>query len=146
MEGEIEEVDDALYSRITELCEEGDEAQAEGEYKAAIVKYDEAWNLLPDPKEKWEASTWILSAIADACFLAGHKEAALETLRYAMTCPGAIGNPFLHMRLGQSLLDTDGDEAQVVDELLRAYMGAGEEIFEDEDPRYLDFLRSRVQL
>lgn len=146
MDGLIEALDDSVYERITELCEEGDEAAGEGEFRAAIAKYDEAWELLPDPKDKWEASTWILSAIADSCFLAGRKEAALETLRYAMTCPGAIGNPFLHMRLGQSLLDTGGDEDQVADELLRAYMGAGEEIFETEDPRYLEFLRTRVEL
>jgi hypothetical protein len=100
---------------------------------------------VPNPKNDWEASTWILAAIADACFLGGFKTSAREALAYAMTCPEAIGNPFLHLRYGQVLFDAKEHDA-AVDELMRAYMGGGTDIFATEDQRYLDFLKSRVSL
>jgi hypothetical protein len=62
-----------------------------------------------------------------------------------MTCPGAIGNPFLHLRRGQILLD-QGENDAAADELMRAYMAEGADIFADEDPRYLSFLRTRADL
>ena len=62
-----------------------------------------------------------------------------------MTCPGGLGNPFLHLRLGQVLLDQGHDDL-AADELMRAYMGAGAEIFESEDGRYLRFLGTRANL
>jgi hypothetical protein len=57
-----------------------------------------AWMLVPEPQNKWEASTWILAATADAYFLSGFNTSALEALQYAMTCPGGVG-------LGGAILD-----------------------------------------
>jgi hypothetical protein len=82
---------------------------------AAISEYHDAWKLVPDPKNHWRAST----------------------------CPDGIGNPFLHLRYGQILLDKGGKD-RVADELMRAYMGGGSEIFALEDPRYLAFLTTRA--
>jgi hypothetical protein len=98
---------------------------------------------VPEPKDEWGASTWILGAIGDAAFLGGYKTLAREALEDAMHCPDAIGNPFLHLRLGQVLLDEDEPD-RAADELIRAYMGAGPEIFVGEDPRYLAFLKTRA--
>lgn len=60
-----------------------------------------------------------------------------------MTCPDALGNPFLHLRLGQAQLNL-GNEDRAADELMRAYMGGGPEVFEIEDGRYLAFLKTRA--
>ncbi len=136
---------DETHAHITSYCAEGDVLAEENKYEAAIAEYNKAWGLVPEPKNEWEASTWILAAIADACFLAGYKTSAREALQYVMTCPGAIGNPFLHLRYGQVLFDADEKEG-AVDELMRAYMGGGAEIFAAEKARYFDFLKSRVEL
>ncbi|WEK07294.1 MAG: tetratricopeptide repeat protein [Candidatus Pseudomonas colombiensis] len=104
-----------------------------------------AWELIPQPKENWEAATWVLAAIADALYLSGDLAAARDTLEHAMHCPDALGNPFLHLRLGQVLFDS-GAPDQAADQLMRAYMGAGAAIFAEEDPRYLAFLGTRAQL
>src|SRR5262249_9180277 len=67
-----------------------------------------------------------------------------DNLSNAMHCPGAIGNPFLHLRLGQCQFEL-GALDRAADELMRAYMGAGADIFKDQDPKYLKFLQSRAQ-
>lgn len=139
------ELDVVLYEEIKRLCGVGDQLAQEDLYEEAIASYNGAWSLIPEPKNDWEASTWVLAAIADACFLSGYKTSALEALQYAMTCPGGLGNPFLHLRLGQVFLD-GGQEDNAANELMRAYMGAGSEIFATEDPRYLSFLKSRANL
>ena len=56
-----------------------------------------------------------------------------------MRCPDAIGNPFIHLRLGQTQFEL-GNKDRAADELMRAYMGAGAEIFVGEAPKYLQYL------
>ncbi|WP_231978956.1 MULTISPECIES: tetratricopeptide repeat protein [unclassified Pseudomonas] len=134
-----------LYEEIKQLSAAGDLLAESGCFEEAIGQYNKAWLLIPEPKNDWEAATWILAAIADACFLSGFKTSAREALQYAMTCPGGIGNPFLHLRLGQVLLD-EGQEDYAADELMRAYMGAGADIFAAEEEHYLVFLKTRANL
>jgi tetratricopeptide (TPR) repeat protein len=139
------ELDPAIHEAIKAHCARGDELAAAKSFDAAIAEYNKAWRLVPDPRDAWNASTWILAAIADACFLGGYLTSAKEALQYAMICPDAIGNPFLHLRYGQVLLDK-GEPDAAADELIRAYMGAGQDIFATEDRRYLDFLKTRAKL
>jgi hypothetical protein len=102
-----------------------------------------AYDVLPEPKIKWEAATWILAAIGDANFLGGDFVAGRDNLASAMHCPGAIGNPFLHLRLGQCQFEL-GLLDRAADELMRAYMGGGADVF-DEDLKYLRFLATRAE-
>jgi tetratricopeptide (TPR) repeat protein len=139
------ELDPAIHEAIKTHSARGDELAAARAFEKAIAEYNKAWALVPTPKNDWNASTWILAAIADAAFLSGYKTSAREALQYAMTCPGALGNPFLHLRYGQVLLDA-GEPDAAADELMRAYMSEGPRIFALEDPRYLDFLKTRAKL
>lgn len=66
-----------------------------------------------------------------------------ETLSFAMRCPDAMGNPFLHLRLGQCQFELAALD-RAADELARAYMGGGPELFSQEDPKYLAFLKTRI--
>ena len=61
----------------------------------------------------------------------------------AMWCPGALGNPFLHLRLGQCQFELGGLD-RAADELDRAYMGAGTDIFDDEDDKYFAYVKTRL--
>ena len=141
----MSELPEALHSEITRLCAAGDVLAQKTDYKAALAEYNKAWKLVPEPKNNWEASTWILGAIGDACFLGGFYVSAKEALQYAMRCPNAIGNPFLHLRLGQVLFEVTELDASA-DELMRAYMSGGSDIFDNEVPKYLAFLRTRARL
>lgn len=138
------ELDDAVHEHIQSLCGEGDALARESNYPAALQRYWAAWELLPDPKTDWEAATWILAAIGDANYLGGDFVAGRDNLATAMHCPRAIGNSFLHLRLGQCQFEL-GNLDRAVDELARAYMGAGNEIFEDEEDKYFDFLKTRLE-
>lgn len=67
-----------------------------------------------------------------------HSKAAFSD---AMHCPNALGNPFIHLRLGQSQYEP-GNMQRAADELARAYMGAGKDIFQEDDPKYFEFLKT----
>jgi tetratricopeptide (TPR) repeat protein len=135
---------DAVHDQVKTLCAEGDRLAKLGDFPAALDRYWEAWDLLPAPAEDWEAATWILAAVGDANFLSGDFVAGRDNLSVAMRCPNGLGNRFLHLRLGECRFEL-GELDRAADDLGRAYMEGGPEIFKDEDSKYLDFLRTRMQ-
>jgi hypothetical protein len=137
-------LDDLTHTQITGHCARGDEHAKEGRYTEALGEYWQAWDLLPGEKTEWEAATWILAAVGDVNFLSGDYAVGRDNLVNAMRCPDAVGNPFLHLRLGQCHFEL-GELDRAADELMRAYMGAGEDIFEEQDKKYLAFLRTRAE-
>lgn len=132
---------DDLHQRITKLCQEGDDCVNSDDYQAGLKKYHLAWSLLPEPKEDWEAATWVLSAIGDAHVFSTDFKSAVSAFTNALRCPDGLGNAFVHLRLGECYFEL-GDSRKAYDEFTRAYMGGGEEIFEDEDPKYLECVKS----
>ena len=130
--------------QVDELCAAGDEFAEKDDYPQAIERYWAAWDLLPEPKTDWQASTWILAAVGDANFLGGDFKAGRDNLATAMHCPDAIGNPFLHLRLGQCRFEL-GDFDRAADELARAFLLKGKEVFKNDDPKYLSFIKSKLQ-
>lgn len=107
--------------------------------------FREALDLVPEPLEEWEASTWLFTSIGDCFYSMGAFDEAIDALANATKCPDALGNPFIHLRLGQCYFEIKNEE-KAADELMRAYMGDGAAIFEDEAPKYLEFLKSRANL
>ena len=140
----VPELSDDIHAEIQRLCAIGDAHAEQRQFPQALTSYWAAWDLLPEPKTDWEAATWILGAIGDANFLGGDFVAGRDNLSNAMRCPDAIGNPFLHLRLGQCQFEL-GALDRAADELMRAYMGAGPDIFKAEDPKYIGFLQSRAK-
>lgn len=139
----MKELDDELHTELQKLSELGDSKVEVEDYSNAIKAYEKALDLIPEPKNEWEATTWVLVAIGDAHFLENSFQEGLENFQKAMTCPGAIGNPFIHMRLGQCQFEL-GNLDRAADELTRAYAIEGEDIFSDDDPKYLEFLKTRI--
>lgn len=137
------ELDAAVHASVMLYCAAGDRLAEEGRWHAALEEYAKAWQRIPEPKNAWEASTWILGAIADSYFFLRDFLEARKTLENAMTTPGGLGNPFLHLRLGQCQLELGLDD-RAAEELTRAYMGAGKEIFALEDPKYFAFLQTKI--
>ena len=135
------ELSDELHSQIVDLMKAGDDLADAGKHADALPPYHAAWEMLPQPKEVWEAATTILVAIGDAHFFTEAYPQALTAYGSALLCPDGLGNPYIHLRRGESFYEV-GDIASAQDELARAYMGAGAVIFETEEDKYFDCLKS----
>ncbi|MCC9606526.1 hypothetical protein LOC68_17415 [Blastopirellula sp. JC732] len=140
----MSDLDDFLYEQVTELSQEGNVLFDDGDLDAAMAKFDAAWGLLPEPKNQWEAALWLLAAKGDVYFARQQYAEVVDAMMRAAMCPDGLGNPFIHLRLGQAYWEL-GDKSRAGNELTMAYMAAGADIFEDEDPKYLDYLKTILQ-
>jgi hypothetical protein len=93
------------------------------------------FELVPAPFENWNAAGWLLVAMGECAMRGGDHARAFQALRDAMHCPGTIGNPWVHLRLGQVRLELADERA--ADDLSRAYKGGGRSLFDGLDPKYL---------
>jgi len=141
----VKELSDKVHSQITALCKQGDEQANGGNYEGAFRYYLDALELLPANHQEWKAATWIYVAIGDACFKGRKYDKAFQAFANALKCPEGLGNPYIHLRLGQVQFER-GNLTDAADELTRAYMGAGMEIFMEDDPKYLEFLETKIDL
>lgn len=137
-------LDDAVLSEIRAYCARGDKLVESKQYEEAFLCYRSALNLVPSPVEDWETTTWILAAIGDLYFSAGRIEKSLTAFEDAVRCPGSLGNPFIHLRIGQCHLEL-GHEEVASDELMRAFMTGGNEAFKDQDPKYLRHIQKHIE-
>ncbi len=136
-------LDDQIHAEVVKLSKEGDELAEVGKYLQAIEKYGEALELLPKPLEDWEASTWLVGTIGNAYFLNRNYPEAYSKMRECLKYPRAVGNPFVHLRLGQACYELEKFDC-AKDNLMRAYMGADEEIFSHDHPKYWQYIREFI--
>lgn len=138
------ELNHKVHEQIQKLCKQGDNAFEREDFSQAGQLYESAFRLVPQPYNEWEAATWTLTSMGECCFMLRKYEKAVQIFNAALHCPGGLGNPFIHLKLGESQLELNNiDRAR--DELARAYMGGGEEIFQDEDPKYIEFIKSHLR-
>lgn len=137
-----EELPDDIYDRVAELSEQGNDFLDRGDTKAAISSWGAALQLLPEPRRKWDAALWLYASIGDAQRQQGDLDEALSSFRQAAASSDGCANSFVQLGIGTCLFDL-GRQDECTDALLRAYMSEGEEIFEEPDPKYLDYLRKQ---
>ena len=132
-----------LRQMIDKLCLKGDQFAQIDQHDDALDQYEAAWDLLPAPKEQWPAATWILMAVGDIYFEKRDFLAASDALRESRKCPDGEANPFILLRLGQCLFEI-GDLDSAADALEAAYHKGESELFADEDPKYLEFVKTQI--
>ncbi len=137
------ELDDKTYEKLTELSEAGEKLLEQGKHEQAINRYNKALDLLPKPVFEWEAATWLYAAVGDVYWELGENQKSFDAFYNALRSPGGVGNPFIHLRMGQLNFEY-GDLDKTRDELIRAYMGAGEDIFKGEDPKYYSVIKDLI--
>jgi hypothetical protein len=125
------------------LAADGNELLEKGRPREALRVFRRGLELIPEPRSDWSATLWFLTAVGDAEWQTGDHESGRATWRDALLT-GGIGNPFVHLRRGQTLLEL-GAPDEAGNELLRALLIAGTSIFDDEDPKYLAFITSRAK-
>jgi tetratricopeptide (TPR) repeat protein len=139
------QLSDALHKQITDLCKDGDALASAGKPDEAKQKYIAALKLLPGEPSQWEAATWIYVALGDVHFHSQNFDKAFKCFYNAVQCPKGLGNPYIHLRLGQLYFEQENFD-KATDELTRAYMGGGIDIFMEDDPKYLEFLETKISL
>jgi tetratricopeptide (TPR) repeat protein len=134
------------HEKVQRLSAVGDALAHQKKYDEAIRQYQDAWDLLPEPKTDWEAAAWLLAAIGDAYFFSRRFDKSYDVFTAVIAnSAGGLGNPFLHLRRGESLFEL-GRQDEAADELMRAHMGAGPDVFKTEDPKYLRYLKTKAKL
>ncbi|WP_068621368.1 tetratricopeptide repeat protein [Paenibacillus tuaregi] len=139
------QLSDSTHAEITALCKQGDDLVRAGDLDAGKKNYIAALRLLPADHREWEAATWIYVAIGDVHFKTKSYDKAFKCFFNAVQCPKGLGNPYIHLRLGQMYYEQENLE-KAADELTRAYMGAGIAIFMEDDPKYLEFLETKIEI
>ena len=124
------------YDRIKEYSDKGETLFYEGRFSEALREYNKAFDVIPEPKQRWEASVWLIAAMGDCYFWLKEFDVALEYFRKLMAEYEEYGNPFTRLRYGECLYET-GNEQLAKEHLLAAYSMEGRELFEECDVKYL---------
>jgi len=142
-----QELTDEVCEQIDDLSEQGNEYFEDENYTEAIQIWKQALAFIPQPQNVYAESQWLETSIGDAYFLMDDFTQALEHFQNAKNNieANAYENPFIMLRLGQTLLENQQPN-EAKEYQLRAYMFDGEEIFENDDTKYLKFLKQNVEL
>jgi tetratricopeptide (TPR) repeat protein len=139
------QLDENIYNAIASLVSKGNSLTAESRYDDARQAFLEALGLLPAPHTKWPTATWLYMAIGDIYFRQANFEKMRDSFENAIQCPGGETNPFVFLRLGQAYLET-GDQGKAGEYLRSAYMGGALAVMQEENPKYLEFLKTKMDM
>jgi len=137
------ELEDNVYNQVVSLAEEGDDFAENEIFGSAISKYNEALDLLPEPKTDWEAATWLYIALGDALFSEKDFDAALIAYEKALISPDGTVNPYIWFCLGEVFYES-GNIEKAKTHFMSAYVLDGEEIFKDTKPVYISLIRDEI--
>lgn len=128
---------------IDELAEEGNNLFEKGNYSKAITVWEEALKAIDAPLNTKSEAVWFQTSIGDALFMMREYRKAYEYLFEAKSNLSGDGyeNPFTMLRLGQCAYELGREDAK--EYLLRAYLLAGNDIFEDEE-KYLEVIKDLI--
>jgi tetratricopeptide (TPR) repeat protein len=129
---------------VKHLCADGYQAYDLGDYNSALRLFYQAWLQLPKPQTQFTEAGWVLTAIGDAYFQSQQYPQSIEALRSAQHCPDIDSNPFVHLRLGQALLDS-GHNNEARKHLLHSYKLSGRTLFDQENVRYLEQISDLIE-
>lgn len=132
-----------LFKKISDITKKAEELAFNSNHQASIDKYKEGLDLLGEQVMSSKYAVMLFSGIGEIFFLEKNWENALEYYGYAVNSTNGLGEPLIHLRLGQLRFEM-GDIEKAKDELMRAYMGGGDLIFEGEDSKYFQLIRKIV--
>lgn len=141
-------ISEQLQSELDKLAQQGNQYyDNENNKEKALEVWKKALELIPEPKNIYSQTVWFLSSIGDIYFSDMNYEQAFKCFEAAKNNISGEGanNPFILLRLGESAYELDKKEL-AVENLLSAYMLEGKEIFNEDDKKYFEFLKSNVDL
>jgi tetratricopeptide (TPR) repeat protein len=126
---------------LDKLAEQGNQLCDAGDPYGAIEIWTQALDAIDEPTTDHPAAFWFYASIGDIQVQLEDYEDALTNLNQAQIA-GGTDNPLVWLRKGQALIEL-GHEDQGIEALLSGYMLEGDELFTDEDPKYLNLLTGR---
>jgi len=93
------------------------------------------YHALSDEQKKMREGRYIIMRIGEVSFQHKDYPKAFDDFAFATRFKDTIGNPFLHLRLGQ-IQHFLNEHDRVADELSRALIMGGKDIFEDEPDEF----------
>jgi tetratricopeptide (TPR) repeat protein len=135
---------DQQAERVRDMIHKAGQLDRDGQTQAAIDTYEAALKLIPDSIYDSHLAMIALCSIGELHFLGGELDLAFDDFSEAVKCKGGLGNPQIHMRLGQLRFHRD-DIARATDEFMRVYMASGKQLFESEDDKYFQLIRGVVE-
>ena len=144
---EFKEIDEETSKKLDELAQKGNELLEKGEIEQALIIWQDAINIIPEPKYEKAEVVWFEVSMGDIYFIKKdfHKAEMLFE-RAVKNSSGAGKESFIFMRYGESLYEIN-HKITAKEYLLKAYMLDGEEIFKSEEQnlKYLDFLLEELK-
>ena len=136
--------DKKLLSEIIVATRKASRLKHKGDYTKSINEYKKGLEMLKDPIHESEYALMFFAGIGECYFLQRDYQNALVYYLESIKSHGGLGDPMLHFRLGQIRFELN-DLSKAKDELIRAYMGSGEIIFQGEDPKYFDLIGDLIK-
>ena len=127
-------------TQVKQLITHGEALCHDGRLPDALNCLNSAYDLIPEPKQTSELTRIVLCNIGELHIRQERPELAFNDFSNAVKCKHGLGNPQIHMRLGQLQYER-GNMERAKDELMRAYMGAGDAVFEGENPKYFSLIQ-----
>lgn len=136
---------DALYAEAERHLAQNTQKDREQAYH----RYIEALEHLPEPREEWPQAMALFCGLGDVYFQSGDYETARQAYIDAVRCKDALGTAGIHLRLGKAQYELDEFD-HAADEFCRAYLASaheakGMDIFQGQDPKYFEFLKTRME-
>lgn len=142
-DGRKKDIDEVLAEKLDELAEKGNILLDEERDEEALSVWQEAIDLIPEPKSEKAEVVWFEASLGNIYFEKGcFNEANVLFSRAVHNLTGeGLENPFILMRYGECLYEL-GKKKAAKSYLLKAYMLDGEDVFrsEEQNLKYLDFL------
>lgn len=134
------EIPDAIQEKLTSI----DDITVSSQDVAAKVDalYD-MYSSLTDEQKQGREGRYFIIRIGEVCYAEKMIDDALDNFNFAMKFSDTLGNPYLHMRLGQ-LQYCLGNQERQIDELSRALIMGGEAVFNNESPLFLQMVKAEL--
>lgn len=138
--GSIKKLKSSVKDEVLALVQLATHARLTRKFRKSKELFQKALSILPPPAHQWETALTVYLNFGETLFIQKKYDEAAEPFGEATKCPNGLGYPRLHLRLGQIRYE-QGHLDKAKDELMRAYMGDGEDVFEREDPKYFNLIK-----
>lgn len=140
-----------LQRKLEQLYKKGAQLEKEKQYDEALRVWQEGYNLIPEPRWRFDIASEFLAAMGEVYFLRKGMYREAYDCFDMMRGYGGFGNPYVMLRMGECCLEL-GDQKGAAAYLRGAWLEEGKEIFEPDENgendgrKYYEFLQKQLDL